>query len=262
MQPDPRPTGNDPLTGPSLEIAPEVARALGAATVMRLRADATLDEYVCCICDDAGSAQPPGSASVIAAKYTSGITYVRLAHPDCSPSAVLTLLGDLRLRHHRLRGACWLRPRDTGTVDAVLLISNDVRAWPRRLARLAVDHNTRALVQAGFTPLHDLNDDPPLAAGLTAVVNQGDTSGRASIHISHPEGIVFDGNLDAPEGWHDAAHASGRLVVITATPLATSTPAAVAVAVHAGRVIAATAALTAHAEHPQEFSHEKYRRSA
>jgi hypothetical protein len=261
MQPDPRPTGNDPPTGPSLEIAPEVTRALGAATVMRLRVDATLNEYVCCICDDAATAHPPGSASVIAAKYTSGLTYVRLAHPDCSPSTVLTVLGELRLRRHRLRGACWLRSRPTGTSDAVLLISNDVRAWPRRLARQAVDHNTRALVGIGFTPLHDLDDDPPpLAAGVTAAVNHADD--RVNIHLTHPDGVVFEGDLHAPEGWHDAVLVGGRLVVITATPLTTSTPAAIAEAVHAGRVIAATVALNTHAQQTREFSHEKYRRSA
>jgi hypothetical protein len=260
MQPDPHPTGNDPPTGPSLDIAPEVAKALGAATVMRLRADATLNEFVCCICDDAATAHLPGSASVIAAKYTSGLTYVRLAHPDCSPSTVLTLLSDPRPRHHRLRGTCWLRLRPTETADAVLLISNDLRAWPRKLARQATDHNTRALIGIGFTPLHDLDDDPPLAAGLTAALNHADD--RVNVHLAHPDGVLFEGDLHALEGWHDTAHTSGRLVVITATPLISSTPSAIAEAVHAGRVIAATVALTTHAQQTREFSREKYRRSA
>ena len=80
--------------------------------------------------------------------------------------------------------------------------------------------------------------------------------------MTHPAGVVFDGDLDVAEDWREAAHASGRLIIMTATPLITDTPAAVARAVRDGRVIAATVALPAIAEHQREFGLVNYRRSA
>lgn len=253
---------------PSLEVAPEVARAVGAAAVMRLRADPTLDEYVCCICDRPGRAELPGSTSVIATRYTGGVTYLRLAHTDCSPSTLISLLGDFPLRRHRIRAHCWLRQPEASAADAgstaTLLISNDVRGWPRRLAREAVDHYTRALVTIGFTTLHDLDDEPGLVAGLTVAMKDGGTDPPegTGLFVAHPTGVVFDGALDVPDDWRQIVEDRGRLVVLTATPFTGYAPSDLASAVAAGRVLAATATLSDKIEDGHASDSGKYRRSA
>ena len=224
-------------------MAAEVAHALGAASVMRMRADATLREYICPFCDLPGRLRHPtdptpgrddgqasGAASVVALSHINGLTVIRLAHPGCSPSAVLRILRDTRPARHWVRAACWLRPapaptggpgRDAGT--AVLLVDNQVRAWNRTRAGEAEEYYPKALRAAGFAPLTDLDHTPPVVPGLPATITppapgpRGPGTGTV-VRVAR-RAVVFEGGLDVPDAWAEAARTSGRVVVVAATAL-------------------------------------------
>jgi hypothetical protein len=245
-RPAPQWTGalhGDPAAG--LIVAADVARVLGAATVMRLRADPALTEYVCPFCDLPGRIRHPtdptdpslvepaaGAAAVLAIRYVNGMTVVRLAHPGCSPSAVLRILRDARPVRHRVRAACWLRPTTTSTGEAagggrvpVLLVDNQVRAWHRVCAREAQEYFPQALRAFGFTPLTDLDTAAPEVPDLTAIITPlprrtPDQPGRvAVVRVAARGAVVFDGHLDVPEPWAEAAATRGRVVVVAGTAL-------------------------------------------
>jgi hypothetical protein len=226
--------------GAGLIVAADVARVLGAATVMRLRADPALTEYVCPFCDlpgwirhptDPGDPSPAGpvagAAAVLAIRYVNGMTVVRLTHPGCSPSAVLRILRDARPVRHRVRAACWLRPTRTGAGGRmpVLLVDNQVRAWHRVRAREAEEYFPQALRAFGFAPLTDLDTAAPEVPGLTATISPlprrtPDQPGRvAVVRVATPGAVVFDGRLDVPDPWAEAATTNGRVVVVAGTAL-------------------------------------------
>jgi hypothetical protein len=233
----------DTEPGAGLIVAADVARALGAATVMRLRADPALTEYVCPFCDLPGrirhlghpapaEGDSAGAAAVLAIRYVNGMTVVRLAHPGCSPSAVLRVLRDAQPVHHRVRVACWLRPTTTSTGEAhrggrvpVLLVDNQVRAWHRVRARQAQEYFPQALRAFGFAPLTDLDTTAPVVPGLTATVTPlprrtpEQPHRVAVVRVAAPGAVVFDGHLDVPEPWAEAAATSGRVVVVAGTAL-------------------------------------------
>ena len=249
--PAPQRTGaqnGDPEAG--LIVAADVARVLGAATVMRLRADPALTEYVCPFCDLPGRIRHPtdptdpslvepvaGAAAVLAIRYVNGMTVVRLAHPGCSPSAVLRILRDARPVRHRVRAVCWLRPTTASTGEAagggrvpVLLVDNQVRAWHRVRAREAPEYFPQALRAFGFTPLTDLDTAALVVPGLTATITplphrDPDQPGRpepgrvAVVRVAARGAVVFDGRLDVPEPWAEAAAKRGRVVVVAGTAL-------------------------------------------
>ena len=118
MSPDQHPTrpprltlirGGEPDQGrppqsERVQIAPDVAHALGAATVMRLRSDPTLTEFVCQFCSRASEFDDTG-ATVIAVRWVNGLTAIRFAHPECSPSAVLKVMRRPRPPAIRVRAA-------------------------------------------------------------------------------------------------------------------------------------------------------------
>jgi hypothetical protein len=250
---------------PILDIAPEVAQALGAASVMRLRAETDMTEYICCICgrpsrlrrDVDGTAE----ASVIATRYTGGVTVARLAHPQCSPSALLNVLGAPTLRQHAVRAACCLVTTavSPSTPRAVLLLRNDIRAWPRRLAGQAEDHFSRALTAAGFAPLRTLDDldDLQPRPGLTATISQ---EGKPGVRVSRAHSTVFDGTPEVPDAWRKAAEADDQLAVLagTALPGPSTAPRAIGAttdlitdlkaAIAAGRVFVAVATVVEHVD--------------
>jgi hypothetical protein len=247
--PAPRRTGApDTEPGAGLIVAADVARVLGAATVMRLRADPALTEYVCPFCDLPGRIRHPtdptdlspvaGAAAVLAIRYVNGMTVVRLAHPGCSPSAVLRILRDAWPVRHRVRAACWLRPAAaaaTGEVVGggrvpVLLVDNQVRAWHRARAREAEEYFPQALRAFGFAPLIDLDAAAPAVPGLTATItplprrtpDQPERVGPgrvAVVRVAAGGAVVFDGHLDVPEPWAEAAATRGRVVVVAGTAL-------------------------------------------
>jgi hypothetical protein len=248
QRPAPHPTAAqdaDPADG--LIVAAEVAHTLGAASVMRMRADPTLREYVCPFCDlpgrirhptdpdpCQGDAQAPGAASVVALRYANGLTVVRLAHPECSPSAVLRILHDARPVRHRVRAACWLRPDSASTTatgrgggTAVLLVDNQVRAWNRTRARDAEEYYPKALRAAGFAPWTDLDDVPPVVPGLRVAITAPAPGSRdrlergaeAVVRVARGPAVVFEGGLDIPDAWAEAARISGRVFVVAGTAL-------------------------------------------
>ena len=247
----------DDAPGCGIEVSAEVTQALGAATVMRLRADPDLREYVCTICDEPGRIHRPddpasnevpghetgpsgGAASLVILRYPNGVAAVHLAHAECSPSAVLRLLREPRL-DHRVDATCWLRPATTppdgtGTHMAVLLIDNQVRAWPRTQAQDPGDDYTRAVEATGFSPVHDLDQPPPPLPGLTITIttgghdddrhNEGDglvtgslACGWARVTVTHPDGVAFDGVVSAPRVWVEQARWDGAVTVVTGTAL-------------------------------------------
>jgi hypothetical protein len=249
-RPAPRRTGApDTEPGAGLIVAADVARVLGAATVMRLRADPALREYVCPFCDLPGRIRHPthpapadddtagpeaGAAAVLAIRYVNGMTVVRLAHPGCSPSAVLRVLRDARPVRHPVRAACWLRPTTTSTGAGgrmpVLLVDNQVRAWHRTRAREAQEYFPQALRSFGFTPLTDLDAAAPVVPGLTATItplprrtpDQPERVGPgrvAAVRVAARGEVVFDGHLDLPDPWAEAAATRGRVVVVAGTAL-------------------------------------------
>jgi hypothetical protein len=174
---------------------------------------------------------------VVAIRYVNGLTVVRFAHPGCSPSAVLRILRDATPVRHRVRAACWLRPalaatsgtgRGGGT--AVLLVDNQVRAWDRARARLAEELYPQALRAAGLAPWSDLATVPAVVPGLTATIiplerglldaRQPGASGTdAVVRVTRRQAVVFDGCLDVPDAWGEAARSSGRVLVVAGTAL-------------------------------------------
>jgi hypothetical protein len=274
----------DPLAG--LIVAAEVLHALGAASVMRMRADPTLREYVCPFCDLPGRIRHPtdpdpdpcrgdgqasGAASVVALRYVNGLTVVRFTHPECSPSAVLRILHDARPVRHRVRAACWLRPDSAATSGtgrgegtAVLLVDNQVRAWNRTRARDAEEYYPKALRAAGFALWTDLDDVPPAVPGLTIAIDPPVPGSRdrlargteAVVRVAQGPAVVFEGCLDMPDDWAEAARISGRVLVVAGTALTDPGPVigqawttdpdrlgeALAVAAHQGRAWAGQAA--------------------
>jgi hypothetical protein len=240
-RPAPHPGARDSDPEAGLIVAADVARALGAATVMRLRADPALTEYVCPFCDLPGRIRHPsypagaddqaaGAAAVLAIRYVNGMTVVRLAHPRCSPSAVLRLLRDARPVQHRVRAACWLRPTPAGGDTTrrgrmpVLLVDNQVRAWQRTRARGAEEYLPQALRALGFAPLTDLDAAAPVVPDLATVITpvgpRSHTPGtEAVVRVARRQAVVFDGLLDVPDAWADAARTGGRVVVVAGTAL-------------------------------------------
>jgi hypothetical protein len=287
-QPSPhRPVTPEPGPVAGLIVAGEVAHALGAASVMRMRADRSLTEYVCPFCELPGRIRHPtapspaenddqaGAASVVALCYVNGLIIVRFAHPGCSPSAILRVLHDHAPTGHRVRAACWLRPASASTAGAgpgdrtaVLLVDNQVRAWDRARARLAEELYPQALRACGFAPWTDLAAVPPVVPGLTATitplhcgprdVRQPRASGaEAVLRVARRQAVVFDGCLDVPDAWAEAARTAGQVVVVAGTALTDPGPVigrawtadpdrlpdALAVAVGDGRVWAGVATL-------------------
>jgi hypothetical protein len=247
--PSPAPDPTADLTA-GLIVAADVARVLGAATVMRLRADPTLREYACPFCDLPGRVRHPtdptpadddaaGAATVLAIGYINGPTVVRLAHPTCSPSAALRILREARPVRHRTRAACWLRQPPTsadgesgrGVARAVLLLDNQVRAFRRARAREAEECFPQALLGLGFAALTDLDDLPPAVPGLAARITP---LGRGDLHeptasgvqVATGDAVVFEGRLHVPGPWAEAARASGQVIVVAGTALTDPGPAA------------------------------------
>jgi hypothetical protein len=240
-QPQPSPNQpSSPMTG--LIVAAEVAHAMGAASVMRMRADPTLTEYVCPFCELPGRIRHPtaptpadgdqaGAASVVALCYVNGLTIVRFAHPECSPSAVLRVLREHAPAGHRVRAACWLRPTSASTTGAgpgdpaaVLLVDNQVRAWDRARARLAEELYPQALRACGFALWTDLAAVPPVVPDLIATITplqppSPESGTQAAVRVARRQAVVFDGGLDVPDAWAEAAAASGRVVVVAGTAL-------------------------------------------
>ena len=240
-------------TWQGIDASPDVVRALGAATVMRLRADPDLREYVCTICERPGLIARPGvpdpgpagraglevgPASLIVLAFANGLAAVRFAHAGCSPSAVLRILRDPLRLDHRVRATCWLRPSDRGSASAVLLVDNQVRAWPRTHIHEPGDDYERAVQAAGFTVTRDLDAPPPVVAGLSATItlarsvelNEAGDHGPddgveprgcrwARVQVTHPGGVVFDGVVSAPDVWVARAHQQGTVTVLTGTNL-------------------------------------------
>jgi hypothetical protein len=218
-----------------LDVAPEVVRALGAASVLRLRADPTLDEYVCCVCDQPAHARSPDGGSVVVVRYTDGVILARLAHPDCSPSVLITVLGGPPLRAHTIRA----RSELTAGGHPVLQLLNDLRAWRRADTREAIDHYVRAHVAGGFTPL---NSDAgvataPVAQGLSVTLDQG-----SRVRLASPAGTLFDGVVDSSDEWRRAVRRRRRLTVVACTPGRAENP-----------TLAATAQLARAPRHPAPF---------
>ena len=221
--PDPDPVGpvDTAATGHGIEASPEVVRAVGAATVMRLRADGGMrQEYRCPFCDRPAR----GTASLIVFRYGNDLSVVRLAHATCSPSAVLRILSTPTSWTHRVRATCWLRRTGPGSTCAVLLVDTQVRAWPRHHARQATDGYTRALEAAGFTPVVDRDDERPAPPALAATLVVT-ADGVARIRVTHPSGVVFDGTVSVPDPWLRQARHDRAVTVLTGTgiPAATST---------------------------------------
>lgn len=256
-----RTTESEGQTWQGIDASPDVVRALGAATVMRLRADLTLWEYVCTICerpgliagrgvpdpapaDRAGLADPAGPAtgpaSLIVLAFANGLAAVRFAHAECSPSAVLRILRDPRRLDHRVRATCWLRPNATGVTSAVLLVDNQVRAWPRTQIHDPGDDYARAVQAAGFAITTDLDQPPPTVPGLYATItldrpveldeaddcesDDGEdvdpqACGWAQVQVTHPDGVVFDGAVSVPDVWMAQARRQGTVTVVTGTDL-------------------------------------------
>jgi hypothetical protein len=210
----------DEDAGHGVEVSADVVAAVGAATVMRLRADSgLLHDYRCPFCDRS----PQGTATLIAFRYAHGLSVVRLAHASCSPSAVVRLLSAPTLAGHRVRAACWLRPLEGRGASAVLLVDNQVRAWPRHRARQARDGYARALEAAGFTPAVDLDGDPPAPCGLTITLTPaGD--GATRVRVTHPSAVVHDGTVEAPDPWLRQAHRCRTVTVVTGTGILAGTP--------------------------------------
>jgi hypothetical protein len=206
-----------------LDMTPEVVRALGAGSVIRLRADPTLDDYICCICDRPAHARTPDGASVVAIRYSDGVTVARLAHTDCSPSTLLTLLGGSTLRSHTVRARSAL----TASGHPVLQFLNDVRAWPCAGAREAADHHIRALRAGGFSPLRSWDDiaTAPLASGLAV-----NLAGPSRVRIASPAGTLFDGAVKSSDQWRRAVRRRRRLTVIVCAPGTLRNPTLVAAA--------------------------------
>lgn len=251
-----RTTEPEGQTWQGIDASPDVVRALGAATVMRMRADPTLREYVCTICElpgliarpgvagpgpDASPADPTvGSASLIVLAFANGLAAVRFAHAECSPSAVLRILRDPRRLDHRVRATCWLRPNATGVASAVLLVDNQVRVWPRTQIHDPGDDYARAVEAAGFTITRDPDDPPPTVPGLsTTITLEGGVElaerdnrwsddgggvdpracGWAQVQVTHPHGVMFDGVVSAPDVWVARARRQGIVTVVTGTDL-------------------------------------------
>lgn len=211
----PQPSENTEAdAGHGIEVSADVVRVVGAATVMRLRAEGCLrQEYRCPFCD-----RPPrGTASLIVFRYAHGLSVVRLAHATCSPSAVLRILSAPTPAGHRVRASCWLRPLGGGSASAVLLVDNQVRAWPRHRAREARDGYARALETAGFTPAVDLDGDLPAPPGLTVTLTSTGDDGAIRIRVTHPSAVVHDGTADVPDPWLRQAHRSRTVTVVTGT---------------------------------------------
>ncbi len=203
-------------TGAPIEVAPEVVRALGAGVVLRIRAEAArdLDEYRCCICEETANIADVRAALVVL-RYANDILIARFAHPECSPSAVLSLLRERVDHSHRLRATCWLRPDTADDLpQAVLVLSHDVRAWPRARATNAIEGHDRALRLIGFTPLQDLEQTPPTLKELTLSLGPGD-----AIRLAHPHGVLYDGTASRPPSWHEAAVRDGQVTVLAGTAL-------------------------------------------
>jgi len=229
-------SGGDPGEGTPppaerIQVAPDVAHALGAATVMRIRSDPTLTDFVCQFCCQISAIDETG-ATVIAIRWVNGLTVIRFAHPECSPSAVLNVLRRPQPPAVRVRAACWLPPESVAaawTSRAVLLISHDVRSWPRTHVSDAAERYTAALCTVGFIRLTRLDQAPPILTRLTVTLDYDakpetepptvDAEQRRAVHsrvvVEHPSGVLFDGNLDVPGPWRQAAQASRHVVLLS-----------------------------------------------
>jgi hypothetical protein len=225
-------SGGDPDQGTPqterIQVAPDVAHALGAATVMRLRSDPTLTDFVCQFCCRKDTLDGSG-ATVIAVRWVNGLTVIRFAHPECSPSAVLNVLRRPQPPAVRVRAACCLPPEPVTaawTSRAVLLISHDVRSWPRAHASDAAERYISALHTVGFIRLTRLDQTPPILPRLTVTLESDhDTDHEIAypsadveqirVIVEHPNGLLFDGDLDVPGPWRQAAQASRHVVLLT-----------------------------------------------
>ncbi|HEY6798923.1 MAG TPA: hypothetical protein VI248_29940 [Kineosporiaceae bacterium] len=198
-----------------IEVSPDVVRVLGAATVMRLRADDGLREYVCPFCD-----QPPGGrTSLVVTEYVNGLSVVRLAHATCSPSNVLRILAAPTRLRHRVRATCWLARTSAGSSSAILLVDNQVRAWPRHRAREAAERYDRALEATGFVQVTSLDHLPSPTTRLTAALVPI-SNAAARIQVSHQDALVFDGDVTVPDPWLRHAEQHRTFTVMSGTGLA------------------------------------------
>jgi hypothetical protein len=154
---------------------------------------------------------------------------VRFAHPDCSPSAILTILRRPEPPEHRVHATCWLRPAGLApewASRAVVVISHDLRVWPRARASTATDLLTRALHSADFIHLTRPGQEPAHSPHLSIRLHKTDFTGNPltenapiRVVVNHPHGRLFDGGLDVPDPWRQEAQARRRVIVLTGTNL-------------------------------------------
>lgn len=201
------------MTRPRIEISPDVAQVLGAEISAELHDIATFPIYACPICDEE-SFLAPEPASVIVYRYRGAADRrVRLAHAQCSPSAIVEVISppqDTDPDLLRLTTSLWVR--HTPYASALLVLGVGGFRTYRRTEHGAIDTYSQVLLDRGLQLVTDVDQALEPVNGLSLTLGRG----RLALNLC---GSRMDGKLTFPPGWRRAAHQQHHAAVITAAGL-------------------------------------------
>jgi hypothetical protein len=202
---------------PMLKIAPEVAELLGSEDAILKVFDTAASGYTCTECRRPGQLTTTATASVVAYLPHSGTgnLVVRLAHARCAESTVhITDIPEGADPGAIWPAKAWLRP-EPDDPRAVVFIGPRLLAMRVSDGGETIDRLLSELLAYGFGLLTDPDAAMPDLEGLTVTLGPG---GRVAV-FDKADSPLWDGSLDLPPGWTEAAAASGRVGVVVASGL-------------------------------------------
>jgi hypothetical protein len=173
---------------------------------------------------------------------------LRLAHGGCSESGVQVMDDAMRVDLGAIWPAkAWLRPHPAQP-RAVVLIGPRATAMRVTAGGEVIDRLCSMLLGMGFGLLTDLETPLPHSEGLAVRLGPGNQHGHQLAVLDTDDIIIWDGALEMPDGWTDAARAAGRVGVVFTSGLDLPNPhrdhlADLTTAIRAGSVVGATAEL-------------------
>lgn len=224
------------MSGGRLAVSAEVAAIVGREDLAELERRVAAEGYDCAVCREHSPASVPAVVAVWDAG--SGVTWARVAHERCAPSAAIgpaDLPGDTPAR-----AAAGLVPHASAGARALIVVEMLYAIATREVGE-RVDGAASGLLGAG---LHLITTAgrlaPPAGPGWSAAFP---ADGVAVITGPGVAGTVYAGELWTPPGWFEVARERGGAeLLVGVTGVAgigadTSTIRLIADAARSGRLV-------------------------
>ncbi len=204
---------------PLLTVAPEVVDLFGGPDATRTLLAEMFGGYRCTVCGNPGTLDTDAPAAVVVVIHDGGTgpLAVRLAHPGCSDSGIVTVTEPPTPNgSFTIPAMAWLRP---GYADppAVVVVGPRVTARHVTAGGDMVDRLLSSLLAEGFTLLTDPLTPLAELPGGPLRVEYGPGQ-QIKVTDGHG-GYLYDGQLPVPDGWAETIQTTGRLGVVVASGL-------------------------------------------